>query len=245
MSIESEDLGSGGIPHVRLGSTSWCACDANRPGHRTDGSRSWTDELRGQADESEGQADASNTSNRPETVEMSCGEGAGAYWALETRNAAESRQMALGARRTRRAGTGDVPSVDTDTIKPTNSPENISTSRKKTKLPDSPIKAARPLRPDGPNTFGNPTDAQSVADNTKTAENETESVNTRRNGSKMPNSPVEAARQRPDGPNDVRDHMVGLRGHTDTHSVGNGSASETETCTYRETCQLSDRLRTS
>jgi len=44
-----------------------------------DGSRSWTDELRCQADESEGQADASNTSNRPETVEMSCGEGAGAY----------------------------------------------------------------------------------------------------------------------------------------------------------------------
>jgi len=79
VSIESEDLGSGGIPHVRLGSTSWRACDANRPGHRMDGSRSWTDELRGQADESEGQADASNASNRPETVEMSCGEGAGAY----------------------------------------------------------------------------------------------------------------------------------------------------------------------
>ena len=76
-----------------------------------------------------------------------------------------------------RAGTGDVPSVDTDTIKPTNSPENISTSQKKTKPPDSPIKAAR-LHPDGPNTFGNPTDAQSVADNAKMAENETESVNT-------------------------------------------------------------------
>ena len=77
--IESEDLGSGGILHVHLGSMSWRACDVNRPGHRTDGSRSWTDELRGQADELEGQADASNTSNRPETVEMSCGEGAGAY----------------------------------------------------------------------------------------------------------------------------------------------------------------------
>ena len=35
--------------------------------------------MRGQADESEGQADASNASNRPEMVEMSCGEGAGAY----------------------------------------------------------------------------------------------------------------------------------------------------------------------
>jgi len=79
VSIESEDLGSGGIPHVRLGSTSWRACDTNHPGHRTDGSRSWTDELRGQVDESEGQADASNASNRPEMVEMSCGEGAGAY----------------------------------------------------------------------------------------------------------------------------------------------------------------------
>jgi len=79
VSIESEDLGSGGIPHVCLGSTSWRACDANRPGHQTDGLRSWTDELRGQADESEGQVDASNASNRPETVEMSCGEGAGTY----------------------------------------------------------------------------------------------------------------------------------------------------------------------
>jgi len=88
-------------------------------------------------------------------------------------------------------------------------------------------------------------DAQSIADNAKMAENKTESVNTRRNGSKMPNSPVEAARQCPDGPNDVGDRMVGLRGHTDMDSVGNGSASETETCTYRETCQSSDRLRTS
>jgi len=33
MLIKLEDLGSGGILHVHLGSTSWCACDANRPGH--------------------------------------------------------------------------------------------------------------------------------------------------------------------------------------------------------------------
>ena len=85
-------------------------------------------------------------------------------------------------------------------------------------------------------------DTQSIADNAKTAENETESVNMHQNGS---NSPVEAARQCPDGPNDVGDRMVGLRGHTDTHSIGNGSASEMETCTYCGTHQSSDRLQTS
>ena len=83
MLIELEDLGSGGIPHVHLGSMSWHACDMNRPEHQTNGLRSQTDELRGQADESEGQVDASNTSNRPETVEMSCGEGAGMYLGVE------------------------------------------------------------------------------------------------------------------------------------------------------------------
>ena len=65
------------------------------------------------------------------------------------------------------------------------------------------------------------TDAQSIADNAKTAENETESISTRQNSSKSPNSPVEAARQRPDSPNNVGDHMVRLRGHRDMHSIGN------------------------
>ena len=120
-----------------------------------------------------------------------------------------------------------MPSVDMDTIKPTNSPENVSTPQKKTKPPDSPIKAARQC-PDGPNTFGNPTDAsivcmdtQSIADNAKMAENETESVSMCQNSSKTPNSPVEAARQCPDGPNNVGDCMVRLRGHRDMHSIGN------------------------
>jgi len=56
---------------------------------------------------------------------------------------------------------------------------------------------------------------------------------------------VEAARQHPDGLNNVGDHMVGLRGHMDTDSIGNGSALEMETCMYHGTHQLSDRLRTS
>lgn len=140
---------------------------------------------------------------------------------------AELRWMALGARQTHQAGTGDMPSVDMDMIKPTNSPENVSTPQKKTKPPDSPIKAARQC-PDGPNNFGNPMDvsivcmdAQSIADNVKTAENEMESVSMCQNGSKTPNSPVEAARQCPDSPNNVGHCMVRLREHKDTHSIGN------------------------
>ena len=66
VSIEPEDLGSGGIPHVCLGD-------------RADGSEGLTDVLRGLADGSRESTDPSHESKRAETAMLGCGDGPSTY----------------------------------------------------------------------------------------------------------------------------------------------------------------------
>ena len=77
VSIESESLGSGGIPCVCLGGTRMWPGNVNGPGCRVDESDS-------QMEGSRAQTDTLNASNEPEMAVVSHSEGAGMYQVLGT-----------------------------------------------------------------------------------------------------------------------------------------------------------------
>ena len=153
VSIESEDLRSGGIPRVHLGGTWMRTADTNGLGDQAHGPSCEPDGSRGLADGSGVQPDAPSVLNDAETVCVSHGEGAGTY--LGTGDAKRGITEMDGTRihADASSGCGDTLSIKMDSRIPTNTPANVSTPRKKEKPPDSPVDTTR-TAPDEPNGFG-------------------------------------------------------------------------------------------
>ena len=169
LSIESESLGSGGIPCVCLEGMRMRPGNVNGSGIRTDGPGCQADVLRGQMD-------APITSNSAEMVRMSCGDEAGTY--LGVRDAKLIILETVGVRDHADASIGhrDALSVEMEMIKPADKPEIIRLPRKKVKPPDLPSRSAG-RHPDEPDGCGNlaegltvHADAQSIGDERETAQ---------------------------------------------------------------------------
>ena len=173
MSIESEGPDDGGIPCVHLQGTNWHAGDTNSSGNRAD-------RLRGEMEVLRGWMDALITSNRPETAYMSCGDSAGMYLGAGCVKRSVKETDGIGSRVDTSDGSTDVPSVETDANKPANATENVSTSPKRKKLPDSPVEAAKQHseEPNGSRDHADVSsicrDMHSIGNERETAVNETE-----------------------------------------------------------------------
>ena len=185
VSIELENLESGGIPRVHLGGMQMQMGNANGPGSRAD-------ELSSQADGSTVQTDASN---RPEMANMSCGNGPGTYLGAGGTKHSVKEMDGIGSHTDASSGCTDVPSIKTDTRIPANAMETVRTPQKQAKPPDSPMETAK-WHPDEPNGCGSHangpsvcTGMQSVGNDAETAAEEAETVRTRQNGLRTQNSP--------------------------------------------------------
>ena len=149
--IESESLGSGGIPCVHLGGTRCRVGNANRPGNGADASYCETDVLKGQADVSRARTDASNVSDRAKTDVTGHGENASTYLSAGDARCSGDETDGVGSHTDVPSRHGDVLSVEMNAILPTNAPENVSIPRKRTKPPDLPVEVAicAPAESDG------------------------------------------------------------------------------------------------
>jgi len=121
MSIESESPNGGGIPHVRLGNTSWRACDANGPRNGVDRSSS-------QADGRRGRTDTLDVSNGTETDGMSWDDGAGMYLGVRGAKRVINASVGVGSHTDTSDGHRDVPSVQMHVNIPANTTQNIRTT---------------------------------------------------------------------------------------------------------------------
>ena len=137
----------------------------------------------------------------------------------------------LGNRADTTSGCTGVQSAANDALKPRNAPNIVSIPQTKPKPPDLPGDGAR-LTLNGPNGWGSHTDTssahtnvQSVGNDALTPRNEPQTVKTRRNGQKWPNSPGEGARWAPDKPNSFYSHTDASNARTGVQSI----AHETET----------------
>ena len=152
MSIEPEDLGSGGILRVCLG-------------NRVDGLRSQTDGSEGQSDVLKGHGDSAG-------MYLSAG---GAKRPVYETDGARTHAGTL-------TGQTDALSIETNTVIPANVPENVRSSRKKAKPPDLPVEASRrrPDKPDGCRNHADAssarTDSHCIGNGTETAENDSRNV---------------------------------------------------------------------
>ena len=183
VSIEPEDLGSGGIPHVCLGD-------------QADGSEGLTDVSRGLVDGSRESTDPSCESKRAETAMLGCGDGPSMYLGPGDAKHLVNEADGAGIHADRSTGQVDAPSIQTKAIKPAKAMETISIPQKKVKPPDLPIETARG-HPDKLNGCGNladtlsiRTDGHSDGDKTETAVNETESVRKCQNSWTTRNLPI-------------------------------------------------------
>ncbi|KIM65557.1 hypothetical protein SCLCIDRAFT_22720 [Scleroderma citrinum Foug A] len=118
---------------VYLGGTHWRAGDADRPGNRSDGSRYQADRLSCQTDGPRGEADASRAwmdtlkvSDSAETNVIGHEEGAGTYLSIGDAKHLAKETDGVGNHVDVLIGHGDVLSVNTDVIKPTDTPQIIN-----------------------------------------------------------------------------------------------------------------------
>ena len=100
--------------HVCLGETHWCACDVEGLGGRADGLR--------------GQTDTLSMLNRAVTTGLSHNEGAGTYLAARDVKRDVNPTNGIGSHADTPSGDGDVLSIQTKAIKPTNTTETIRTT---------------------------------------------------------------------------------------------------------------------
>ena len=181
ISIEPENLESGGIPCVRLGGTWMQTGDVNGPGCRVD--------------ESTGQMDVLDTLNGAETTGISHGDGAEMYLDARDAKCVVHAMDGVGSQTDASSGHGDVPSVEMDVLIPTNVPGIVRIPRKKKKPPNSPMEAARPCsdEPDGCRDHAEGSSARmhghSVGNETKTTANDSRSVRKRQAEAQTQNSP--------------------------------------------------------
>ena len=195
MSIESEDLRSGGIPHVRLGGMSCHAGDTNRLGNGADALSYQVDGSRGPTDGSEAKTDASDASNSTEMAGMSCGNDAGTYLIAGDAKRSVEVTDGVGSHADAPSGDRDVPSVQTKAIKPEKATETISIPQKKLKPPDLPGQSTEwhPDKPDGcgnhQNMLSMHTDVHCIGNERETAKIKMGNVRMGQIDSKPRNSP--------------------------------------------------------
>jgi len=223
---------------VCLGGTRWRTNDADSPGRGTDASNGQTDTLRGETD-------ALGTSNNAGTAGMSDGEGAETY--LGVRHATDG----IGSQSDTSIGHSDVPSVETHTNRPTNTPEIVSIPRKREKPPDSPVEAAKwtPDVPDGCRSHADAsrvcTDAQSIAHEMVMAENEARNVSIPQNDSNTESSPMETAKWHPDEPNGCGSHADGSSAHTHAYCIGNNTQTAANEAESVRTRRMGSKMQNS
>ena len=196
LSIESEDLGGGDILCIRLGGMQMQTGDVNGSRGQTD----WSDD---QTDEPRGQMYVPNQLNNAEMASISHGDGAGTYLGAGDAKRGVEVMNGVGSQTDMSIGHGDVPSIETDPNKPAKAPENVSITRKKDKLPNLPMEAARRCSNES-NTCGDQTDTpiactdmHTIGDETKMAENETEIISTQRNSPKTRDLPYTPENETP------------------------------------------------
>jgi len=102
---------------IRLGGTSWPVSHLNGPGS--------------QMDESNGQADAPNALNGAGTTQLGHGDNVGTYLVNGGVRCGVDRTGGVRSHMDASIGHGDVPSVETNTLMPTNVLRNVRTCRKK------------------------------------------------------------------------------------------------------------------
>ena len=217
LSIESEDLGGGDIPRVRLGAMQMRTGDVNGSRGQTD----WSDD---QTDEPRGQTYVPNQSNNAEMASISHGDGAGTYLGAGDAKCGVEVTNGVGSQTDMSIGRGDVPSVETDPNKPAKAPEDVSITRKKDKPPNLPMEATRQHSNES-NACGDQTDmlitctdTHTIGDETKTAENETEIVSTQRNSLKTRDLPYTPENETPKS---IRQQRRVSAGNGDIHILWN------------------------
>ena len=195
LSIESESLGSIGIPCIHLGGMQMRMGDTNGSRCRADGSSCKTDVLSNQVDASRGQTDTLEVLNNAEIDHMSHGKGLSMYLSIGDAKHVVLKTDGDGSHANTSSGRGNVLSIETHVIKPENETANIRLPRKKVKPPDIPIGPARaaPNEPDGhgnlADTLSVYTDAHSIGNESETSANETDIVRTRQVGQRTRNLP--------------------------------------------------------
>ena len=196
VSIESEDLHSGRIPHLCLGGTTWHVGDASGPGCQTDWSSGHADGSRGLADMLRGRMDTLSVSNRAEMDRLGHSDDLGTYLRVGDTKRLIYETDGAGTHTGTLTGQTDAPTIETNMNKPANAPDIVSIPRKKAKPPDSPVDTAR-TAPVEPNGFGDHADGsdawmdvQSIGYERETAENKTGNVRMCQTSQKMQNSPI-------------------------------------------------------
>ena len=220
ISIESEKPRSGEIPQVRLECVRWHANDMHHSRSRADALDGHIDRSRGLADDLRGRADVPSVPNKPETANISHGEGAGTYLGPRDAKRGVRETDGVGSHANASTGHGDTPSVQTDTLMPANAPETIRPPQFESKRPNSPADAAmqRSNKPDG---CRDRTDVSSMRTDAETAANNSRTVRTARKKAKPPDSPSEATRQHSVEPNVCGNHADRSNSRTDMQSVAN------------------------
>ena len=196
LSIESEILGSSGVPHVHLGGTWMWMDDANGPGNGADALSCQPDVSKGQADASRGFPDALSTSNNAETEVIGHSDDLGTYLGAGDVKRDRDETSGIGSHMDMPSWHGDdLHSTETNMNKPAEELQIVSIPQEKAKLPDSPMKTVK-WTLDEPNGLGNQTDRSSVCtyvhcvgNDVGAAEKEAENVRTPRNRQKTQNSP--------------------------------------------------------
>ena len=186
---------------VCLGSMSTRTGNTNRPGSQADALR--------------GQTDAPDVSNNAETNVTDHGESASTYLRVRDAKRVVVKMCGTGTHVDALTGQGEVPSVESDAIKPVNAMEIVSIPRIKEKPPDIPMEITRG-HPDEPDGCGNPadtlsvqTDAHSIGEEMETAANEMENVRKRQKEAWIQNSPETIENRTPEHTDQWR--QVGIR----------------------------------
>ena len=200
VSIKLEKPRSGEILQVHLERVRWHANDMHHPRSRADASDGHIDRSRGLADDSRGWADVLSAPNKPEMANISHGEGAGTYLGPGDTKHGVRETDGVGSHVDTSTWSMDIPSVETNTLTPTIAPETVSTH----------LIESKPLKPPtmSANGCANETDGSSHHPGTLnmcmhsiTPTDEAGTISMHQIGSKWPNSPSKAVRQRPDRPN--------------------------------------------
>ena len=125
--IELESPGSSKILQVRLECMHWHTDDMHCPRSGADASDGHIDRSRGSMDDSRGWTDALNMSSKPETANMSCGDSSSMYLGAEDMKCGTNMTDGVGSHATDTSTWSmDIPSIQTDTIMPTNALQKVS-----------------------------------------------------------------------------------------------------------------------
>ena len=217
ISIESENPDSGEIPQVRLGSVRRHADDANGPRDRVDALEGWTDESRTRAD-------APNTLNGAEMAIMGYGDGAGTYLDAGDAKRNVNETDGIGSHADASTGHEDAHSVETDTLKPANAMEIVSTHQIESKPPD-PLTMGAGGRANETDRSSHHPGTLNMHTHAITPADEVGNISTHPTEAKLPNSPPGSARERAEHPNGLGNRADMTSGPTDVQSI----AHETET----------------